>query len=238
MMLGMMKYHLLMLIREPANVFFGLALPFLMMFMMGSGDSEVTEIMNFAFPVYVTIAILALAITDSALTHAHSRQIKFLRRLKMTPVSPATYLLSSILTRLAVLAIFVATFLSFNVLFFDVSLANRNWFAIFIALILIFAMLYFIGMFLANFLKNTRTTQSILHITFWALLLLMNGFFHGEILPNVLQVILENTPTLYALALLEAAWLDTGLFVGHDFIVVLGITFVFGLLSIKFFKYE
>lgn len=238
MMLGMMKYHLLMLIREPANVFFGLALPFLMMFIMASGQEDVSIIMNFAFPVYITIAILALAITDSALTHAHSRQIKFLHRLKMTPVSPATYLLSSILTRLIVLAVFVATFLGFNVIFFHVSLAERNWVAIAVALVLTFAMLYFIGMFLANFLKNTRTTQSVLHITFWALLLLMNGFFHGEVLPNALRVFVENTPTLYALELLEAAWLNTGLFEGHAFMVVVGITVVFGTLSIAFFKYE
>jgi len=237
-MLGIIKYHLLMLIREPANVFFGLALPFLMMFIMASGAEDVSIIMNFAFPVYITIAILALSITDSALTHAYSRQIKFLRRLKMTPVSPTTYLISSIITRMGVLFVFVATFLIFNVVFFDLSLANRAWFAIIVALILIFGMCYFIGMFLANILKNTRTTQNILHITFWTLLLLSNGFFHGEALPNVLQIIIENTPTVYALELLQSAWLGTGLFDGHSFVVVVGITFVFGALSLKFFKYE
>ena len=238
MMLGMIKYHLLMLLREPANVFFGLALPFLMMIIMSAGTEEISYIMNIAFPVYITIAILALAITDSALTHAHSRQIKFLRRLKMTPVSPSTYFLSGIVTRMGVLFSFVVTFLAFNVVVFDVSLANRNWLAIVIALILTFGMFYFIGMFLANVLKNTRTTQSILHITFWGLLLLSNGFFHGEALPNVLQVMVENTPTVYALDLLQSAWLGTSLFDGNSFLVVTALTVIFGGLSIKCFKYE
>ena len=238
MMLGIIKYHLLMLIREPANVFFGLALPFLMMFIMASGEEDVSTIMNFAFPVYVTIAILALSLTDSALTHAHSRQIKFLRRLKMTPVTPTIYLLSSIMTRISVLFIFVITFLIFSTVFFDLSLANRNWLTIIVSLTLIFTMFYFIGMFLANVLKNTRTTQSILHVTFWTLLLLSNAFFSGDVLPDILQTMTENTPTVYALDLLQAAWLNTNLFDGHSFIVVVVITIIFALLSLKVFKYE
>ena len=130
MLFGMLKYHLLMLVREPASLFFGLGLPFLMMFVMGSGGESASEVLNVAFPLYVMIAILVLTLLDSSLSHVHSRQIKFLRRLKMTPVKKGMYLFSDYITRLGVLFTFTMVFSLFNVVIFDLNLTGKNWFAI------------------------------------------------------------------------------------------------------------
>jgi len=240
MISGMLRYHLLVLFREPMNMFFGLGLPFLNLFLMSGniGDGEGADFINAALPMFITIATMVLCFMDSALSHAYSRQIKFLRRLRMTPVKPATYILTGILSRIGVLLIFAAAFLAVTSTVFDFSIGNRNWVAFIGVLILTFGMFYLIGMFFANVLKKAKTSQSVLYVVFFGLLLLGNAFFPIEAMPDAVQVIAQNAPTVHAMNLLQSAWLDTGLFYGHSFIAVVGITVVFGLLSIKFFKYE
>jgi len=238
MLFGMLKYHLLMLVREPASVFFGLGLPFLMMFVMGSGAEDVSEVLNMAFPLYVMIAILVLTLLDSSLSHVHSRQIKFLRRLKMTPVKKSMYLFSDFITRLGVLLVFTVVFSLFNVVVFDLDLVGRNWFSIIGMIFLVYTMFYVLGMFIANVFKNTRTASSFLNIGFWGLLLSGNFMLNASSLPEILRLITENIPTVFATELMQSAWLGMSLFDGHSFIIVFGIIIVFGALTAKFFKYE
>jgi len=238
MILGMLKYHLLMLIREPANMFFGFGLPFLNLFLVSGTSEENPDFMNIAFPIFIVIAVLVLCFTDSALSHAHSRQIKFLRRLRMTPVKPITYIHTGIMIRLGVVLIFAVMFSMFTSIFFDLNMTNRNWFSILGVLVLVFAMFYFIGMFLANVFKNARTSPNALNIVFWVFILLSNAFFPIEAMPDIMQTITQNTPTIYAISLLQSAWLGTDILYGNSLIIVSCITVVFGLLSLKFFKYE
>jgi len=240
MITGMIKYHLLVLVREPMNMFFGLGLPFLNLFLMSGNinDGEGANFINAALPMFITIATMVLCFMDSALSHAYSRQIKFLRRLRMTPIKPATYIFTGILSRIGVLFIFVAAFLAVTSTVFDFSIGTRNWIAFTGVLILTFGMFYLIGMFFANVLKNAKTSQSVLYVIFFGLLFFGNAFFPIDAMPDIVRVIAQNTPTVHAMKLLQSAWLDTGLFYSINFIVVIGITVVFGLLSIKFFKYE
>jgi len=206
--------------------------------MSGSFDEGNLDALDIAFPMFITIAILVLCFTDAALSHASSRQTKFLRRLKMTPVAPSTYLLTGIIIRLGVIVAFAGLFSVVTSVAFGLSLLNRNWLIILGVLMLTFTMFYFIAMFLANVFKSPRTSQSALNIIFWIFLLLGNLFMPTNAMPEILCVISQNTPTVYALNLLQSAWLGADLFYGHSFIVVIGITIAFGVLSAKFFKYE
>ena len=240
MVLGMIKYHLLVLFREPMNMFFGLGLPFLQLFLL-SGNFESGETQYFldiALPMFVTIAVMVLCFMDSSMSHAYSRQIKFLRRLRMTPIKPAAYILSGVLSRIAVLFAFVAIFLAVTAFAFNFNIGSRNWIVFLGVLILTFAMFYLIGMFVANVFRSAKTSQSILYVVFFALLLLGNAFFPIEAMPDIMQTIAQNTPTVYAITLLQSAWMGADLFYGHNFIVVAVITAVFGALSLVFFKYE
>ena len=240
MTFGMIKYHLLILFREPTNMFFGLGLPFLNLFLI-SGNFEEGDIANFleiALPMFITITILVLCFTDSAMSHVYSRQIKFLRRLRMTPIKSTTYIFTGILSRIAVLFVFVAVFLTIATIAFDFCIGSRLWLAFIGILILIFVMFYLIGMFIANFMKSAKTSQSVLYIVFFALLFLGNAFFPIEAMPDIMQTIAQNTPTVYAISLLQSAWMGTDLLYGHNLVIVVGITVVFGFLSVMFFKYE
>ena len=247
MIFGMIKYHWLVLLREPMNMFFGFGLPILQLFMASQTmEYELHHyILELMMPLFIVIGAMVLCFMDSGLSHAYSRQIKFLRRLRMTPVKPITYIFTGIMSRLAVLFTFAAIFITVSVTIFDVEIGSRNW-AIFIgALVLVFIMFYLMGMFFANMLKNAKNSQSALYIVFFGFLLLLNGFILADNMPRVVRTILQHSPTVYAANVLQSAWMGdfrTGfgfiIFDDISLLIVLGLTAVFGLLSVKFFKYE
>jgi len=240
MTLGMIRYHLLTLFRDPSNLFFGLGFPFVYLFLMSGvlDGGDTSYFLDRALPMFITIAAMMLCFTCAGLSHAYSRQIKFLRRLRMTPVKPATYIFTGIVSRIVMLFIFAAVFIAVLTLVFDLSLEGRNWLAFIGVLALTFVMFYLIGMFAANVLKNAKSSQGILYFVFFGLLLLGGVIFPPEAMPSIIQPVVENTPTVHAINLLQSAWLNTNLLYGHGLITVAGITVVFGLLSVLFFKYD
>jgi len=237
MIFGLMKYHLLVLLREPINLFFGLGLPFLNLFIMSSNLAE-GEALDGYLPALLVVASIVLCFTDSAASHAHARQIKFLRRLRMTPATAKTYIFTGILSRLVALFVLTAALTTVMVIFFNVSLAGRNW-PLFIAiLILSFIMFYLISMFVANALKGAKNSQNLSYVVFFTLLIVGGLMLPLGAMPDVLQTVASNLPPMYAINILQSAWMGTSLFYGHSLFAVAIITLVFLGLSIKFFKFE
>ncbi|MCL2201755.1 MAG: ABC transporter permease [Oscillospiraceae bacterium] len=237
MIFGMIKYHLLVLIREPINLFFGLGLPFLNLFIL-SANLEYGATLDAYLPALLVVAAIALCFTDSAASHAYARQIKFLRRLRMTSASPKIYVFTGILSRLGALFVLAAALTAVMVIFFGLSLSHRNWLLFTAMLILVFIMFYLISMFVANALKGAKNSQNLAYVTFFLLLIVGGLMLPLGAMPGVLQTIANNLPPMFAINVLQSAWLGTDIFYGHSFIAVVAITAVFGLLSIKFFKFE
>jgi len=237
---GLLKYHLLVLLREPLNMFFGFGLPFLQLFIMSSGllDADNPMIMDGAMPIFVVIAAMVLCFTDSALSHGYTRQIKFLRRLRMTPVKPLGYIACGIVSRIGVLFIFAATFIAVLAGFFNMSLDGRNWPLFTAVLVLCFVMFYVIGMFVANSTKNAKNSQSLVYVVFFGLLAVGGAMFPIESMPSIMQTAAQWLPPAMAIEVLRNAWMGMDIMAGHDFIMIIILTIVFGGLSVKFFKYE
>jgi len=237
---GMIKYHILTLLRDPGNMFFAFGLPFLYLFLF-SGNLDGDNLQFFldrALPMFITIAAMMLCFTCAGLSHAYSRQIKFLRRLRMTPVKPATYIFTGIISRIGVLFIFSVAFIAVTSLGFDLNMRGRNWPAFIGVLVLAFAMFYLMAMFAANVLRNSKTSQGVLYVVFFGLLLFGDVFFPINAMPDIIQPVVQNMPTIHARNVLQAAWLDTDLLYGHSLITIIGLIVVFGLLSIICFRYE
>ena len=271
MTIGMIKYHLLMLWREPLNMFFGLCLPFIFLFAFAGMADEATipRLIEGNFTAWLLVAAMVLALMDSAFSHAYTRQIKFLRLLRMTPVKPWLYFVTGIITRLGVLFVTAAALLTAMVVMFDKDIFNtsgyqwvpqyayvdgvyqrvgselmyvgsvaRNWPMFILLLILAFVMFYFLGMFLANFLKNPKMSQNLLYVVFFGLLL-FGMWIPTEAFPQIIQDIIPYLPHFSGVIVTQAAWLGEGILEGSNALwAVLGTTVAFGVLSLVVFKFE
>jgi len=57
-------------------------------------------------------------------------------------------------------------------------------------------------------------------------------------MPEVLRTVASWLPSAFAITSLQSAWMGMDILNGHYFIAMIATTVVFGLLSVKFFKYE
>jgi len=240
MIIGLIKYHLVLLIKDPMLVIFGLAFPFAQMFLAANSPVGIVDYyvntVELGMVTFMNIAAMVLC-WGAGYNHSYSREIKFLRRLRMSPVKPVHYLVSGILLNIGVLLVFTVALVIVAVTIFDINLADRNWVLIIAMLLLTFAMFYALGMFVANALKKAKNSQTLSYIVFGGMIVAINLFVVDGV-PSFLQEIARNTPIAYATNVLQAAWVGTDLFYGHDFIAMLVCIVVLSLLSIKFFKYE
>jgi len=239
MLLGLVKYHLTVLWREPLNVFFGFALPFIMLFTFTglAETADIPQVLEINFAAWLTIAAMVLCFTDSALSHVYTRQTKFLRRLRMTPAKPNSYILTGILSRICVLFFMAMALLAVMGIAFDKNLSGRNWLLFVAVLLLTFIMFYLISMFLANMTKGAKRSEGVIYIAFFGMLL-FGVWIPIQILPDALQTIVNALPHITAINLLASAWTGEDIFSGHNFIAVIAYTAIFGVLSVKFFKFE
>jgi ABC-2 type transport system permease protein len=239
MTIGMIKYHLLALWREPLNMFFGFALPFIMMFAFTglAEDADVNRILEMNFTAWLLISAMVLCFTDSAMSHVYTRQTKFLRRLRMTPVTPVKYLTTGVLSRVFVLFTMMAALLTVMSIAFDKSLEGRNWALFICILLLVFVMFYLIAMFIANMTKGAKRSEGVIYIVFFGMLLI-EFWIPIRLLPETIQTIVSYLPHICAINILQAAWIGGDIFREHYFIGVIAYMVVFGLLSVKFFKFE
>jgi len=240
MIKGLIKYHLVLLIKDPMLVIFGLGLPFAQMFLaanspVGMVDYYVNTVER-GMVTFMNIAAMVLC-WGAGYNHSYSREIKFLRRLRMSPVRPFHYLVSGILLNIGVLLVFTAALVIVAVTIFDINVAGRNWALVIAMLLLAFAMFYVLAMFVANALKKAKNSQTLSYVVFGGMIAAINLFIADGV-PSFLQEIAGNTPIAYATTVLQAAWVGTDLFYGHDFIAMMACIVVLGLLSVKFFKYE
>jgi len=237
---SLMKYHLILLIKDPMLVIFGLGLPFAQMFLaanspVGMVDYYVNTVER-GMVSFMSIAAMVLC-WGAGYNHSYSREIKFLRRLRMSPVKPVNYLVSGILLNLGVLLVFTAALTIVAVAIFDINIVDKNWVLVIAMLLLVFSMFYVLAMFVANALKKAKNSQSLSYVVFGGMIVAINLLFM-ENMPSFVHVIVRNTPITYATNVLQAAWVGTDLFHGHDFIGMIACIVILGVLSIKFFKYE
>ena len=240
MIIALIKYHLILLMKDPMLMIFGLGLPFIQMFLAADTPigmaTDYGNTVEMGMVAFINIAAMALC-WGAGYNHSYSREIKFLRRLRMSPVKPFHYLVSGILLNIAVLLLFATALIAVGVTIFDVPVADRNWALIIAMLLLVFAMFYVLAMFVANVLKKGKNSQTLSYVVFGGMIVAINVLI-ADGMPNMLQQIARNTPIAYATNVLQSAWSGTNLLYGHDFIAMLAFIAVLGLLSVRLFKYE
>ncbi|AYG00040.1 ABC transporter permease [Lactococcus allomyrinae] len=234
---GLMKYHFTVLSRDYLNVLFGLALPFVMLFALSQQipEAELSAFLESHFVVWLFISGMVLTFFGVAWGHIHTRKTRFLRRLRMTPVTAKDFLLTGFTACLPILATMAIALLAVMNLQMGKDLSGRNWLSFGLTLLIGFVMCYLMSMFMANVVPNAKMSESLMYIGFFGLIGLLQ---FQQIFPENVRQILDYLPNFSALEMMMTAWTGGNIFVGGALYITLAWIIVFGLLTVKFFKYE
>ena len=231
MTLALLKYHMLTLTKEYVTIFLGLGIPVGMILLI-PGFTAGLFVGNFI------IATMVIGLMDAGMSHAYARQIKFLRRLLMTPVKPRHYIFTGLLSRYLTMLVLATVIVVISAITSEYGLGDRNWLLIYGALSVVFAMFYAIGMFTVNVLKNSKSSQGLTYVVFFGNFLFSGLMIPLSIMPQIVQDIQRFLPIAYGTGLLMNAWQGYSILEGYYLYATIGVTVAFTLLSIKFFKYE
>jgi len=236
------RVETLLLLREPAAVFFTLALPLVLLVLNGSGGNEpnphfggagIVDVMMAGFLVYVmaTSAIMGLGETL-----ADYRDRGILRRLRITPLRPWQILTSHALTHLAMSALGVILLVVVGAVGFGLRVPASIG-ATALAILVSAASMISVGFVLGALLPSVRTTQAVAAAIYFPAIFVSGAMFPREVLPSFAQQIGNFLPMTYAVRAIREAW-TAGTMDWPGLGILVGTTAVGVLVAVRMFRWE
>ena len=200
--------------REPIAVFFTFIFPvfflFLIMEVFIPGDVP-REVINQVSPALMVVIIATSAIYGVPQTIVSYRNIKFLKRLKGSPVTPLTILGSLALSNFIVTVLGIALLAVVAVLVYDANLAG-SLLSFLAGFVLAFLSLGAIFLFIPGVARSERTAIAISQIIFFPMMFFSGVFMPLELLPGwIVRYISPFIPVTHAVELMQGLWLGTPL---------------------------
>lgn len=212
--LRMIQAEARMVARDTSGMITPLGLPLILMVMMSlaSGDTSqevgpgVTVLDYYLMTVVIVMVITVVAVLNMPSFLATYRKTKVLRRLAVTPASPAMVLVAQMIVSLLQVLVGVALALGAGMLFFDANLPNSILTAIVVLLVACLA-LYGVGMIVASVARTPNAATALGLVVFLGLAAFGGMFIPVENLPDTMQAISHWLPYAAAVEGLQSAWL-------------------------------
>lgn len=243
-LLGKMSWlELKLFLREPLTVLFALALPLLVLFVMGGvfGNEVDAEFyrgigaMDYYVPAYVALVTASVGLISLPVHIAGNRELGVLKRYHASGMPTWVVVGSSVVT-MFVIAAFSATLLVIVAkLVHDIALPESTLgvMGAFVISGLAFAAL---GVLLGAVLPNARAAQA-LGVLLWFVMLILGGAGPPpEVLTGAMDFVGQITPLRHAIRAMQDGWL--GLDAGLSWLIA---ALVFGAATaaaIRFFRWE
>ncbi len=235
--------ELKLFLREPLTVLFALALPLLVLFVMGGVFGNEVDAdyyrgigaMDYYVPAYVALVTASVGLISLPVHIAGNRELGVLKRYHASGMPTWIVVGSSVIT-MFVIALFSATLLVVvaklvhNIVWPESSLGVAGAFVI---SGLAFAAL---GVLLGAVLPNARAAQA-LGVLLWFVMLILGGAGPPpEVLTGVMDAIGNITPLRHAIRALQDGWL--GLDAGLSWLIVALVFTAATAAAIRFFRWE
>lgn len=244
--LRMMQAEAKMVTRTPIGVLLPLALPLLLLVMNGINvadtDAEVpghpglTVLEVYVLPVVLTLVVTMIAVMNFPSFLATYRKTGVLRRMAVTPASPAMVLASQVVVSFAQVVIGLAIAFAVGVVLFDVSPPTDVLTAVLVLLACAVAM-YAVGMIVASISPSPNAASALGLIAFFGMAALGGMFGPVENLPEPLADIGSWLPFGATVEAFHSTWL--GETVAWENWASLGVTTVLGIgVTSALFRWE
>lgn len=239
-----LKTELRLSVRDMNMVIFAVIMPLIVFVILGivnggkpAYDGAGYTFLEQSFGAVGAIAICASGLMGLPLAVSGLRELKILKRLRVTPVSPVFILGIELLMYVIYCAVSLAT-LAVAALLFGVKL-HGSLFAFLGSWLLTMLSTLSIGMLVGGVAKDTKQASIIASILYFPMLVFSGTTLPIEVMPKAMQKIVGFFPLTQGLTMMKNAFLG----IGADGIllpicVMFGVTALCTALSVRFFRWE
>jgi ABC-2 type transport system permease protein len=230
-------------LREPLTVLFALALPLVILFVMGGvfGNESTPEVyrgvgaMNYYVPAYVALVTASVGLISLPTHIASDRERGVLKRYRASGMPAWTLVGSQIVVTFTISTVSALVLVAVAIPTHDVVGPDSILRVVggFVLVALLFAA---IGVLLGAILPSSRAAQA-LGVLLWFVLLILGGAGPPpEVLTGAMGTVGELTVLRQAIEVMQDGWLS--LDPGYSWLIVAGITLSAGFAAIRFFRWE
>jgi ABC-2 type transport system permease protein len=208
------RIELALFLREPAAVFFTLALPVLLLTLNGSGDvppefaAAGLKAAGLVAPGLIVMVMLTGGLMALPETLASYRERGVLRRLHASPLRPWQVLGAHAGTQAAVIAAGLVLLIGLAIAFGSRPPSGLGSVAMLVAVVASAALVLGVGFLIASVAPTGRTAQAIAAALYFPAVFVSGAAIPREALPEVVRSIGEWLPFSYAVNALRSAWID------------------------------
>ncbi len=224
-------------LREPIAAFFTLAFPTMLVLLFGAiYGNEPAELfggrgsMDVSLPAYSGLIVGTIGLMSVPITTAGYREQGILRRFRVTPLKPWTYILADQSTNLLMTVTRHAACKRRGVARFSISNLPARSRRLLLAIVLSTLAMSALGYLIASVANGARMAQVMSMIIFYPMMFLSGAGMPIEILPESIRHISNFLPLTYVVRLMRGLWFGDPL-TAHwlEIGILAGITLVAGL---------
>ncbi|MCK9874167.1 ABC transporter permease [Nocardiopsis dassonvillei] len=233
-----------LVVREPSILLVPIAIPVVIMLLVGLGADHdprselggLSYLEVFAIPAALTMIACMIGVLTLPIIMATYRHRGILRRMSLTPVSPAVMLLAQVIVSLFKVLLGIAIALTTLHVVFTINPPNEIGWAV-LSVALVIAAMYSIGLLLAALAPSTTAATAVGMVLFLAMMALGGGVVPAENLPDWLASIGEVLPFGAGVQAIADSWIGNVPQTVH--LVTLGATAaVASLAAVVLFRWE
>ena len=195
-------------VREPLGLVGSVAVPIVAYGVVGrllgrgSGAPEAAAFAKVGLPVLAALLIALSTVLSLVTIIAIYREGGILKRLRATPLRPATILIAHVLAKLLFTAVTLAGMVVAGRRLVPLN-ADVPWFSFTVATLFTTFSILSLGFVIASLVPTARFAQPVAALTLYPMLGLSGLFLPIDALPPVLQFVARSQPLSYAVSLLS-----------------------------------
>lgn len=232
------------LIREPKILFFTLFFPlfFLVLFysmssIMGPSVESGLSFIEYLFPGILIFALISIGFLGTSVPIIEMRQKGILKTFRTTPLKESTFVISQIMVRLILAAVQILIFVIVGVFLDVLNVSNIIPFLLISLLGMCFILI--LGFLMGGLFNNTELASGVLSVGMMPLIMLSGAMLPLYILPDIFETISYFIPFTYLTDIYHQILFDFDgkLPILGNISIILGLSIVFYLITIKTFKW-
>lgn len=191
-----------------------------------------------SFGAVSTISIAAGGVMGLPLVISDYRNKKVLKRLKVTPTSPALLLAVQFLVYMVYASASLVLVYLTGAIFFNLSILG-SWSAFLAAFLLVLVSLFSIGILVGGVASNVKTAGVIASVLYFPMLLFSGATLPYEVMPTSMQRIADFMPLTQGIKLIKGAVLGQSVEqISTSLASLILLTVICTSLSLRYFKWE